>query len=103
MTKEAKTSVILTPGQARAIVALEFERQEIARGANEQIGQIVAAFQEQGRLLAMVHQLPRGEKIKYRFDTVEMEGEPRLKLTALPPATKEEEGDGQVELPGDPG
>lgn len=98
MTKETKESVILTPKQARAVNALQFERSEIVRQANEQIGQIMEAFQEQGRLLAMVHQLPGGEGITYRFDTVDVDGEMRVKLTAeLPepeaPAEADEEKD----------
>ena len=77
-------STILTPKQARAIAALQFEREEIVRQANEQIGQIMAAFQEQGRMLALVHQLPRGEDVTYRFDSVDVDGEMRVKLTAMP-------------------
>jgi len=102
--KEQAQSVILTPKQARAIIALQFERQEIARRANEQIEEIMAAFQEQGRILAMVHQLPHGEGMKYRFDSVDVDGEdkPRVKLTAVPPtpeapAETEEAGEEQVE------
>jgi len=77
-------SVILTPKQARAVTALQFEREEIARHANEQIGQIVEAFQEQGRMLSLVHQLPRGEDVRYRFDSIDVDGESRVKLTAVP-------------------
>jgi hypothetical protein len=85
-------SVILTPKQARAVIALQFEREEIARQANEQIAEIVEAAQEQGRMLALVHQLPRGEGITYRFEPVAVEGEerPRVKLIAVPPATEPE-------------
>lgn len=101
--KEQAQSVILTPGQARAVTALQFERQEIARQANEQIGEIMEAFQEQGRLLAMVHQLPRDEGVTYRFDSIDVDGESRVKMTAMPakpeqpetpPEPDEEEGDG---------
>jgi len=102
--KEQAQSVILTPKQARAIIALQFERQEIARQANEQIAEIMEAFQEQGRMLSLVHQLPRDEGITYRFDSVDVDGEdkPRVKLTAVPPtpeapAETEEAGEEQVE------
>jgi len=102
--KEQAQSVILTPKQARAVTALQFERQEIARQANEQIAEIMEAFQEQGRMLSLVHQLPRDEGITYRFDSVDVDGEdkPRVKLTAVPPtpeapAETEEAGEEQVE------
>jgi len=94
--KEQAQSVILTPGQARAVTALQFERQEIARQANEQIGQIMAAFQEQGRMLALVHQLPRGEDVTYRFDSVDVDGEMRVKLTAMPPTLEPPEPETQT-------
>jgi hypothetical protein len=86
-------SVILTPKQARAVIALQYEREEIARQANAQIAEIVEATQEQGRLLALVHQLPRSEGVTYRFEPVAVEGEerPRVKMTAVPPAPPEPE------------
>jgi hypothetical protein len=92
-------SVILTPKQARAVLALQFEREEIARRANEQINEIMEAFQDQGAMLAVIHQLPRGEDWVYAFESVTDEGQPRIKLTAKPaeaePAEAEapEEGD----------
>jgi hypothetical protein len=83
--EKTQESVILTPGQARAAIALQFEREEIIRRTNEQIAEIVEAFQEQGRMLALIHQLPRGEGWSYRFDSIDVDGEPRVKLTAVAP------------------
>jgi len=104
MTKQQqKTSVILAGKQGRAILALFFEREEIARRANKEIVEINEAFQEQGRVLALIHQLPHNDGRHYRFETVEVEGRPRVKLTSVEAPGREEEGDGQVELPGDPG
>ena len=77
-------SVIITPRQARAVSALQFERNEIVRQANEQIAQINEAFQEQGRILALVHELPRGDDWQYRFEDVDVDGQLRVKLTAMP-------------------
>jgi hypothetical protein len=77
-------SVIITPGQARAVSALQFERNEIVRQANEQIAQINEAFQEQGRILALVHELPRGDDWQYRFEDVDVDGQLRVKLSSLP-------------------
>jgi len=77
-------SVIITPGQARAVTALWFERSEIVRQVNEQIGQIMGALQEQGKMLAMLHELPRGDDWQYQFQHVEVDGEMRVKLTVLP-------------------
>ena len=34
-------------------------------------------------MLALVHQLPRGKGITYRFDSVDVAGQPRVKLTAV--------------------
>jgi len=96
--KEQAQSVILTPKQARAVTALQFERQEIARQANEQIAEIMEAFQEQGRMLSLVHQLPRDEGVTYRFDSVDVDGEPRVKMTATP--AKPEQPD--AEMPDEP-
>ena len=97
-------SVVITPGQARAVIALQFERDELVRRTNKEVGEIMRAFQEQGRMLAMVHQLPSGEGWLYRFDSVDVDGEdkPRVKLTAVPPtpeapAETEEAGEEQVE------
>jgi hypothetical protein len=99
-------SVILTPKQARAVIALQYEREEIARQANEQIAEIVEATQEQGRLLALVHQLPRSEGVTYRFEPVAVEGEerPRVKMTAVSPEPEPEApepGPAEVEGQGD--
>lgn len=101
-TKQAQEeSLLLTPKQARAITALYIEREEIRRQANEQIGEIMEAFQEQGRMLALVHQLPRGNGVTYAFEDVDVDGQRRIRLTAVP-APEEEESDGKVELSTDP-
>jgi hypothetical protein len=98
-------SVILTPKQARAVIALQFEREEIARQANEQIAEIVEAAQEQGRMLALVHQLPRGEGITYRFEPVAVEGEerPRVKLIVVEDPCKGVPPAPEPEPPAEPG
>lgn len=101
--EQAKTqaqSVTLTPKQARAIVALQFEREEIARHANEQIGEIMEAFQEQGAMLALVHGMPRGDGWTYIFESTMVDGTPRIKMTAKPqdepaPEEAQEAGDGR--------
>jgi hypothetical protein len=92
-TEAQDQSVIITPKQARAVLALQFERQEIERRANEQIAEIMGAFQEQGRMLALMHQLPRDEGITYRFESVDVDGAPRVKLIAVPAPEPEAEPD----------
>jgi hypothetical protein len=86
---EKEQSVIITPKQRRAIDALRFERDEIVRRANEHISEIEAAFQEQGRMLAMLHGLPHGDGFTYRFEGEEVDGETQVKLTAVPPEAEE--------------
>jgi len=86
--QKQEQSVVLTPKQARAVIALQFEREEIVRQANEQIAEIMEAFQEQGRMLAMLHELPHGEGWTYQFQSVEHEDKPRIKLTANPPTSE---------------
>lgn len=92
MTKQAKEqSVIVTPKQGRAVEALQFERDEILKRVNKQLAEIGEAWQEQGRMLALVHQLPTGNGITYRFDSADVDGQPRVKLTVIP---KPEEPEG---------
>ena len=79
----SEESTIITPAQARAVLALEYERAEILRRANEQLSEIHAALQEQGRMLAGVHGLARDAQ--YRFESVDLAGERRIKLIAVPP------------------
>jgi len=78
-------TVILTPRQARGITALEYERQEIARKANEQLNEIAEAIQEQGKMLSLVHEMPRGKDIMYRFDGVMLDGKVRIKMIVVEP------------------
>jgi hypothetical protein len=89
-------SVIITPAQRHAIDALRLERtlieqrtneavqhaQEMMRRAEEQTAKIVEAFQEQGRILALVHGLPHGDGWTYRFEAVDVDGDTRVKLIA---------------------
>jgi hypothetical protein len=88
--QKEQQSVIITPKQRRAIDALRFERDEIVRRANEHIAEIEAAFQEQGRMLAMLHGLPHGEGFTYRFEGEEVDGETQVKLVAVPSEPEEE-------------
>lgn len=98
MTEDRQQSVIITPKQRRAIDALRFERDEIVRRATEHIGEIEAAFQEQGHMLALVHGLPHGDGWTYRFEGEQVDGEARVKLIAVPPAPGEQaEPDAEAE------
>jgi len=76
-------SVIITPGQARALIALQFEREEIVRRINKQMEEIAEAVQEQGHMLSLLYQLPIGKNITYRFDSVTVDDEMRIRLTAV--------------------
>ena len=87
-------TIILTSGQARGVTALEFERQELARKANEQLAEIAEAIQEQGRMLSLVHGMPRGEGVTYRFDGVVLDEVVRIKMTVVEP---EEEPKKEIE------
>jgi len=77
-------SVIITPAQARAVIALQFERGEIVQRVNKQMAEIAEAVQEQGRMLARIHQLLAREGVTYRFDSADVDGESRVRLTAVP-------------------
>ena len=85
MAESQDQSVVLTPGQARGITALEYERQETAKRANAELNIIAAAIQEQGKMLSLVHGMPRGEGVTYRFDGVMLDEEVRIKMTVIEP------------------
>jgi hypothetical protein len=60
-------TVQLTQGQARPVVAMTYERQQIIEQANAQLAAIEASFQELGRIYARIHQLPVGDGVTYQF------------------------------------
>lgn len=94
----SEQTVILTPGQARGITALEYERQETARKANEELNTIAAAIQEQGKMLSLVHGMPRGKDVTYRFDGVMLDEEVRIKMTVVEPEEKVVEAEAEAEI-----